>query len=429
MQVDVLIVLNEREPAKERIAEQLEDRLAGQNITTSRIAVSKNLAQTIAEREPRVLVVDYLLGDVTTGLDLVESLKHLTIDLPQILFLTDEPSVAVAVQALKLGARDYISTEVSGAIQNTVSQIRSLLHDYPKSQSRSVYQSISIDRLICQSHSYIELVDQLRRIVKSKAPIVLLGGPAGVGRSTVGQALATAMTPNMLIRTSSLFNYSKSISELSGLGQRGAMVRLGDSMSLVVDQVEYDTGEFIDHILENFFNKSRRSDAGVLIVCSSELAALEAWRRECKEAPLIQVPSLSVRSEDIAPLVLHFQRSAAESIGHKFKGFDGQLLVWLASIDWPGELRQLKAAIFEAECSHERNAEILKSLIETNRKRFSDQQSCFERQQAVEPLVVVRALEQFNWNERIAAASLGISILELRAKIRSQQVNGQRTHA
>ena len=77
-----------------------------------------------AERRPKVLVVDFLLGDEGTALDLLIHLRERDTERKiQCILWTDERSVSVAVTAMKLGARDYIEL---GGLKDVEKLLRSI---------------------------------------------------------------------------------------------------------------------------------------------------------------------------------------------------------------------------------------------------------------------------------------------------------------
>ena len=133
MRERVCIVLNERESTKEKAANSLEEKLREADITASRIEIDKHIVDVICERYPEVLVLDYLIGDYSTGLDIQAAVNAKKVgehvSKPKIVFLTDEPSVPVAVEALKNGAVEYIELDNPQAVQNTARVVAELLKE------------------------------------------------------------------------------------------------------------------------------------------------------------------------------------------------------------------------------------------------------------------------------------------------------------
>ena len=72
MREDVCIVLNEREPSKSKAAEALQAQLQSRGITSSRPVIDRNIEEILVTRMPQVLLLDYLIGDYSTGLDIMQ---------------------------------------------------------------------------------------------------------------------------------------------------------------------------------------------------------------------------------------------------------------------------------------------------------------------------------------------------------------------
>ena len=75
MREKVCLVLNEREPAKAKAAALLETHLNHLGISVARLAVNAGIAKAILARPPQIVVIDYLLGDYSTGLDVMASVR------------------------------------------------------------------------------------------------------------------------------------------------------------------------------------------------------------------------------------------------------------------------------------------------------------------------------------------------------------------
>ena len=75
-QVPVCIALNDHEASKAKISDNLMQSFENDEIHARKVAADKNVAKKLLELSPKVLIVDYLLGDFGTGLDLVEQLQE-----------------------------------------------------------------------------------------------------------------------------------------------------------------------------------------------------------------------------------------------------------------------------------------------------------------------------------------------------------------
>ena len=66
---NVCIVLNEREPHKLEVADKLQSALSVIGINLSRLKIGPDINEECVKIEPGYLILDYLLGDYSTGLD------------------------------------------------------------------------------------------------------------------------------------------------------------------------------------------------------------------------------------------------------------------------------------------------------------------------------------------------------------------------
>ena len=123
---DVIIVLDEQQSAKAKAALDLEKNLNWRQFQASRVTPDKHLAKVLAERQPRLVVTDYLLGEFGTAIELLENNDLAN---QSILVWTDEPGVSTAVDAMKLGAVDYIDINGSRSLEKVIKSIESILNN------------------------------------------------------------------------------------------------------------------------------------------------------------------------------------------------------------------------------------------------------------------------------------------------------------
>ena len=156
MREDVCITLNEREPLKAQLAEELEFQLEKRRLSCKRLNHTDCSPDVILERGPRVVVCDYLLGEVSTALDLLTMLqKPAPPPETRVIVWTDEPSVNVAVGAMKLGAYDYLELSVNSSLDKVLQAIESCLFLLDTS-ARQPKRASHTETLIAQSKLFQE---------------------------------------------------------------------------------------------------------------------------------------------------------------------------------------------------------------------------------------------------------------------------------
>jgi len=413
MRETVCIVLNEREAQKARAADMLQNALSELAITSSRLEVCEEINELIKERLPQILVLDYLLGDYSTGLDVLNALASLPEDKrPSVFFLTDEPSVQVAVEAMRLGACNYFEIDNPQSISRLAREIQQILRERRVHSSRVLPRprSLSLKDLVAQAESSRNMIIQARTLLLKCPSVIIVHGPAGSGRSTIAQALLAGRRAGFS-RIIDLATCAEPLSDMLGLNPSNSGPKLGLDLSVLIENLEADTGELADLIFSRA-NRIWRASIGSsssLILCSTAPEITQAWKSLVKECEVLRVPPLGERTEDIPALVQKFIEEACDISGQKLARFDGELISWLATLDWPGQVRELKAVVLNAALASAFSAEPKKQIISLYKDLWESE---IKQQKAAPPLSVLTAasvLEMCGHNYRMAAARLGCS--------------------
>lgn len=414
MREQVCIVLNERESTKAKAAEALSARLRELGITSSRIPVTEEIEGILKQRLPRVLVLDYLLGDFSTGLDILLGLKNIDADRrPHVLFLTDEPSLQVAVEALREGALHFIELDDPQAIQKASDEIHAILNQAPSlaAQPRSYPK---LDDLVFGAPASISLRNQIQEAASKRSAVVFVHGKPGSGVSTVARTLQGMHLSSTFARSIDLKHFQDNLLETCGLVPARDELRLGSNLSLIVEHAEEEDGELLDYVGRNFeslWSAQNNINSSFLILCSNDAQALKAWKAR---VPLhvISLPGLNERKEDIAAFVQRCVREAEEFAGRKIKPFSPEIITWLGSLAWPGELRQLRSVVIDAAIGVGFGEENIRAALESRLELWEDpalQETCAH----IDPLAAAAVLELSGFRYQIAAARLGCSARSL----------------
>ena len=427
MREKVCIVLNEREPAKAKAAQSLQDSLKAQGILASRIEIDAHIQELIVRRAPRVLVLDYLIGDYTTGLDILSTLNARagSKEVPRVIFLTDEPSVPVAVAAMRLGAADYLELERPQSINNVCRMIAELLAETSPPPSQEGPAPMRFENLVGHSQAFNEMIAHARAALAGESPIIVLHGPHGAGRSSLVEAMYHAAEHAGVRKHLDLSTFDGALADMIGLAAGSSRLRLGRDLTLVVEDADTDS-ELLDLIAaerERIFGATR-SPRSRLYVCASSTETARAWKK-LTEAAVVPVPSLMQRREDIISLTQRFQTEAAQRFGAALKPFDAATAASIASLEWPGEIRQLRAAVYDATISGAFHTAPAAELIDNARSRWDAEESLCRVEALLDPAVAYRVLEQSEFRYRVAAARLGCSVRMLRTVLARRMENSE----
>ena len=413
MREDVCIVLNEREPSKARAAEAIQSKLQEKNIAASRPEIDKDIEEVLVTRLPRVLLLDYLIGDYSTGLDIMRAFEKCAPERrPQFIFLTDEPSLAVAVEAMRSGAANYFELDNPRAVELATQNILDLLPSAGPVPPAAGAPRPSLDGLIGNAPASRRLIEDARLLVLKHAPIILICGPAGSGCSTLAQALALEKFKSTYCAELDLHTFDGSFPGYFGISPEAeGRLRLGRDLSAVIEHVEEDTGDLLEFLGENhkrIWPAGSKNCSGGLISCTNSRQLARLWQKTLSAA-VLQVPALDERREDIPALVQRFLAEAEEVLGKTIKLPDADTITWLSNLSWPGHLKQLHAQVVDAALRSALGKEKLRDLLNHAREIWDLEQSSDAQPDPIDPFLAAVVLEASRHNFRIAAARLGCS--------------------
>ncbi|WKZ56423.1 MAG: hypothetical protein QY326_06735 [Bdellovibrionota bacterium] len=404
----VAILLNEREQTKKRVADHLERLLAGRNITSSRIETGPHIERRIKEMNPAVLVLDYLLGDHGTGLDVLGQLHDLPPEeRPMCFFLTDEPSISVAVEAMRLGARNYFEIDQPQALQALVREIESL-NSEANLQPPQPQPFIGLSDLVAADRRSQTLLAHAESLIARNAPIVIIDGPTGSGRSV----LATALVANRSSpATTKIVDYRFYLGALERIipatfytkGQR--LISCG--VDIIIEHIDDDK-----ELFEFLAQQHRMLCPPCRIIATTQDGRVaKAWAAALG-ADRLSLLALADRPEDIPALAQRFVREAAQLQKIKAKPIPAADLKALLQMPWPGNVRELRNVIFTASWLPQFSSSFIEAVKQAKETLG---ESVNPESLDLSPEAALLALASNNANERIAAATLGCSVRSLRA--------------
>jgi two-component system NtrC family response regulator len=322
-------------------------------------------------RQPYDLVItDLKMPGTSGGLDLVRSVKH---EWPEtwIIVITAYGTIRTAVEAMRLGAQDYLTKPLDmDLLQSHVRDAfeRHRLREENRALRERLAQAGEIPEMIGQSAAFRSLTAQIRRVADADST-VLIEGESGTGKELVARAIHqlsarrnrpfvaanVAAMPETLVE-SELFGYEKGA--FSGaLRRKPGWFEMARGGTLLLDELdEMPTKAQIDllRILEQ--RELRRLggeevipvDVQLVVAVQQPPEELVAGGKLRKDlyyrlnvVPL-RVPPLRERREDIPLLVEHFLRQAERRLRREPKQLAGAAMRHLFDYAWPGNVRQLR---------------------------------------------------------------------------------------
>ncbi len=304
---------------------------------------------------------DLVLADIDMkpmdGITMLRQLKHYDPD-AVVIIMTAYASTESAIQALKLGAFDYLQKPFR--VDELLSTLRRAL-EFKKFQQERAAEAPAADvrsdemeaRLIGRSAALAKLVAQVRKLATVRTP-VLLTGENGTGKTAVAEVLhaATGGPESSFVRIDcALCNHTQLCEGLLGHGgEGGAWVRQARGGTLYLQNIE----GLPEEVQYELVTVLRNSAQGFRLICTTG-ADLEQLVDEGKfhdelfyrVASLpVQLPPLRARREDIPLLVKHY---AARATNPHFEAnlieFTDDALAVLAAYHWPGNLTELAQVV------------------------------------------------------------------------------------
>jgi DNA-binding NtrC family response regulator len=364
------------------IRESLRLLLKNEGYETYAAASPSEALVAIEAREFDAVLMDLNYTRDTTsgreGLDLLTAIQKVDSTLP-VIVMTAWSSLELAVEAMRLGARDFLQKPWENArllsILRTQIDLRQALRRATRLEAENRLLSVeSRPTLIAESESMQPVLNLIARIGPSDAN-VLITGEHGTGKEVVARTLhALSERANRPMVTVNAGGLSEGVFESELFGHmKGAFTdartdRIGrfefaDGGTLFLDEIAnvplnlqskllrvLETGEF-ERVGSSH---TRRVNVRVLAATNVDVGAEVAAGRFREDLLFrlntieIRLPNLRDRLRDIELLAHHFLRVYTERYRKKISGFDPAAVQSLREHLWPGNVRELDHAIERA---------------------------------------------------------------------------------
>jgi DNA-binding NtrC family response regulator len=363
---------------EEKLASNLSRALREEGHDVASATSAADAQRLLAARTFDVLVVDNRMPD-KTGLELIRELVGATPDgeRPQILMMTAHATVESAIEAMRLGAFDYLQKPFE-VEELAVAVARALEHHRLRSQHRYLLsereEEFSHYGIVGRSRAIQELLGVIERVAQSRST-VLITGETGTGKELAARAIHArsaqrdmplikvncAAIPEPLLE-SELFGHVRGAFTGATANRKGRFA-LADGGTLFLDEIGTMGSALQAKILrvlqEREFeplgsNRTEKVDLRVIAASNRDLPQMVAEGRFQEDLFYrlsvipIHLPPLRERLDDIPLLVEHFLRKHAPRSGKRVEGIAEGVLDTLRRYDWPGNVRELENTIERA---------------------------------------------------------------------------------
>ncbi|MBN2144666.1 MAG: sigma-54-dependent Fis family transcriptional regulator [Candidatus Aureabacteria bacterium] len=410
----------------------------------------------IEESDFDLIMLDIHLPDMD-GINLLKDIKQRYPELP-VVIITGQGTLETAIQALRLGAADYLEKPVKllelDAILEKIQQLRKLNQEKTLlSQTLVAVQQASnsgpsTPQLIGQSSSLRKVQKQIRQAVQARCSSILITGETGTGKEVVAKVLHDqaggdripfiAVSCPALSETlveSELFGHVKGAFTGAIMNHYGYF-RMADKGTLFLDEIADLSLSMQAKLLRVLETRSFRPIGSheeirvdLRLIAASNIL-LENLLKEGRfrqdlffrlNAFHIHLSPLRERKEDIIPLAEHFLNSFlfSKKMGNKFLSTGARQA--LLNYSFPGNVRELRniverAAIIsstlEIGVEHLYLSQHIHSELSDNTSQGNEISASNEEAEKISS-----ALKEAKWNRKNAARILHMPYSTLRYKI------------
>jgi DNA-binding NtrC family response regulator len=405
-------------------------------------------AELLADRSVALVLLDLKMPG-RGGMDVLREHKDYLEETP-VIVITALGGSAVAIEAMKLGAYDYITKpfdldEVLFTVRRAVTQRARVAQVQALASSESEPQAEEV--LIGRSPPMLRVFKTIGRVAATSEP-VLITGESGTGKELVANAIhanssragrplvkvnCAALSPTLL--ESELFGHERG-AFTGAVARRKGRFEQADGGTLFLDEVGelgIDLQAKLLRVLQaGTYERvggeaTLRADVRVVAATNRDLPAMIAGGQFREDlyyrlnVVAVEIPPLRERREDIPLLAEHFIRSLARKYQWPHLGLAPDAVQALCEQPWPGNVRQMQNVLARAAILTRGRMILAEDLRlgAISRPRAAPHSLCLKEILAeTERRVIEEALSQTRWNRTKAAELMGISRRQLFDKIR-----------
>jgi len=416
------------------------------------VALAENPQQAsgFMDEDIDLVISDLRMGD-HSGIDLLRLWKKRRPTTPFVL-ITAHAEVNSAVEAMKLGAEDYLTKPVNP--DELLILIARCIEFHRKDETIRQLQErlddrLGFEKMIGSSQAILDVFEQARMAAQADCT-VLITGESGTGKELIAEALhqnsprrnGPFMTVNMAavpehLVESELFGHVKG-AFTGALAARTGRFEASHGGTLFIDEI----GDFalasqakLLRVLENHTvtpvgsNDDRTVDVRAIAATSRHLEEMVkngTFREDLYyrlNVVTIHLPALRDRREDIPLLAAHFLKTFGTNHAKTNLQMDDGLMDFLENFAWPGNVRQLKNVVENMVVLARGDLLTIDNLpasleadplVESGRVSSGPTSLVALQRSAVE-----KALVECNGHRTRAAESLGISVRTLQRKLKA----------
>jgi len=342
------------------------------------IRTAANVPEALDQAREEIfdLIITDLMMTPLSGMDLLRAIKEISPE-TEVLMMTAYGTIETAVQAMKLGACDYITKpfpvdELRLRVEHVLERKR--LQRENRWLREELFHHFGIENLVGQSPPFLQVLEKVRRVAPTDAT-VLLTGETGTGKDVIARAIHLlsrrasrpfisvncAALPEQLLE-SELFGHVKG-AFTGAVASRKGLIEEATGGTFFLDEIgsiPLSVQAKLLRVLENKtirrLGENREIPVDVRIIAATNRDLQDALRRgEFREdlyyrlnVVTIHLPPLRARREDIPLLAHHFLRQFCQRDQKAILGFSEAAMAALINYAFPGNVRELRHIIEQA---------------------------------------------------------------------------------
>ena len=369
-----ILLADDEEKILKRLGRALRDEGHEVVETTS----ARGAQRQLVEKSFDLLVVDNVMPGMT-GLELIREIAQTMppSERPQVLMMTAHATVESAIEAMKLGALDYLQKPFE--LEELLALVsHALEHQRLRSQRQYLISERSAEfnqyGIVGRSRAMQEVIQRAELVAQTKST-VLITGETGTGKEMVARAIHhrsaqrdmplikvnCAAIPETLLE-SELFGHVRGAFTGATMTKRGKFA-LADGGSIFLDEIGTMTtaiqAKLLRVLQEREFEplgaeRTQRVDVRVIAATNRDLKQMVSEARFQEDLYYrlnvipIQIPALRERREDIGVLIDHFVEKHRQRTGKTIQKLEDDVVEALEKYEWPGNVRELENTIERA---------------------------------------------------------------------------------
>ncbi len=410
----------------------------------------KQALHKLDERFCDIVITDYRMYPMD-GMQLLSEIKKRW-PATEVLMVTAFGSISRGVEAIKLGAFDYLTKpfenhQLLGRIERLKDERQQRARR--RERVRQLRQHAEFDPIIGQSEPILELMAQVSRIAPTDCT-VLIQGESGTGKELIARAIH-AHSPRRnqpfvaincgaipeTLQESELFGHVRG-AFTGAYANRKGLFEVAHGGTVFLDEIGEMAAtaqvKLLRFLQDNEIRRvgdalNRQVNVRLIAATNKDL------RREVEEGRFredlyyridvvpVRVPALRERKTDIALLVDHLLEKYGRTSGHHIRRVAKRALSMLVNYDWPGNVRELENVIQRVVAFAEGDVLTPELLPAEIRQRCRSPEASSGgrpgKLSEIETRVILETLRDLGGNRRKTAEKLGISKATLWRKLKA----------